>query len=1360
MKMNCHSGGRSRQGIALVITLIMLSVTLVMAIAFLALARRERNSVSTTTDTTTAKLAADSALAAAQAQIMGNILSTANFRSTNNGLYNYGLLVSTNYFNSYGFAEGSASPTNVNFFHYGQPPLTTIPYLNQADFMQNVANLQFLPRVPVFIQTPAGTNDFRFYLDLNRNGAFDDSGSDVSYVEPDGTTNRVTSAVGDPQWVGVLARPDAVHAADNQFVSRYAFIAVPIGNGLDINAIHNQAVNTGLRVNNDGFFRNEGVGSWELNLAAFLADLNTNAWDPQTTENPANNPYFYGRSGVNPNSGRAFEDAYSILVNRYAGSYSSLAIPGNYTALVRNSIDFYTVGPLMTTPFLRPNNFPPNSSWVGSDNTNHFYDLPSELYNPAESSANFVADLTSANNGFGRANPSTYDRYTYYRLLSQMGTDSDPDDGKMNLNFKNIVNGTVVPGMETNAIRWTALDFFTNAADRMLRMYSTNWFCSGPTNYLATYYFITNRLSATIQNYYYFDGAGNKITNSPIGFGLTNVSLSSFLGWTNVVPGFGITNIPVYVNGQFVYSPAVNRVLQLAANMYEASTNAFYPHIFRPLFVKDQFTNIFIVGFTNLSDIVVGTSDRQLAVPYTVEQLKLPIFPFKTPLIDPVGGSFVNVYGVPWIIGAKKGFPSFNKFGMQTVVQVTRKLQVKRSTVPTVLNSTTPTTFLTNQLLAFSVSNYVNSDCWNSYSNRLESPVQIYAQDTMSMVLTNSYNTPPSFFYNHQIFNNTLMPSWPGYTNAYPTMSFTNPLSGVVVLLTNSDFYFGTSPPGQLGFQPDSLYGWESNLYTFQFPQFVLTTTNQFQLYMLNQSNGLYHVIDYVQFSGPQPVVNLTQAIEGSNPSAVDYGLNMWSQSLNRGVPYGILSQMTASDSPISANGGNYWANSSAAQVQIDGFAKFMGLTMPYPDQANQNNPSFEYYATNYVVQVPFTPTATVSMYTSWQANDPLVHYLASDLNFSGVEVASGLQTGVQATYGRISDTVKYPSFSFVNERYQPWGIQYVTGLTTNGPNGVVSGPYSLDIKDPLIWGSDYWSFPTNLYPTIGWIGRVHRGTPWQTVYLKADDVLHVLQSTNYPSQGSNTWANWTENGNLADLANSVPVQDRKLFDLFTARPNDNAALGTLSVNQTNLAAWSAVFSGMVALTNIADFKSLSVVPPATSNSWTTIQPAAVSPQLQTLVNNINFARSGTNLLFGFTNADGVVGSFEHAGDILAAPALTEQSPFLNWTNLDVNINAALKAYGINDATYEWLPQQMMGLVRDSSTPRYVIYAYGQALRPAPGGVVTGSTDFGLVTNYQVVAESAVRAIVSVHAQVDTSGSYPVTNYTTRVESYSVLPPD
>ncbi len=92
-----------QRGVALIITLILLSVVTLMAIAFLALSRRDRNAVTTVTDTASARLAADAALANAEAQIVANVLSTTNS-------YNFGLLVSTNYINSYGFQTGIANP--------------------------------------------------------------------------------------------------------------------------------------------------------------------------------------------------------------------------------------------------------------------------------------------------------------------------------------------------------------------------------------------------------------------------------------------------------------------------------------------------------------------------------------------------------------------------------------------------------------------------------------------------------------------------------------------------------------------------------------------------------------------------------------------------------------------------------------------------------------------------------------------------------------------------------------------------------------------------------------------------------------------------------------------------------------------------------------------------------------------------------------------------------------------------------------------------------------------------------------------------------------------------------------------------
>jgi hypothetical protein len=87
-------------------------------------------------------------------------------------------------------------------------------------------------------------------------------------------------------------------------------------------------------------------------------------------------------------------------------------------------------------------------------------------------------------------------------------------------------------------------------------------------------------------------------------------------------------------------------------------------------------------------------------------------------------------------------------------------------------------------------------------------------------------------------------------------------------------------------------------------------------------------------------------------------------------------------------------------------------------------------------------------------------------------------------------------------------------------------------------------------------------------------------------------------------------------------------------------------------------------------------------------------------------------------GQILAVPQLTTASPYLN-----INIG------NITDAEYEWIPQQIMGLLR-VGTPRYAIYAYGQSLKPAANSIVQSGQFFGMCTNYQITGEVLTRSIV------------------------------
>ncbi len=89
-----------------------------------------------------------------------------------------------------------------------------------------------------------------------------------------------------------------------------------------------------------------------------------------------------------------------------------------------------------------------------------------------------------------------------------------------------------------------------------------------------------------------------------------------------------------------------------------------------------------------------------------------------------------------------------------------------------------------------------------------------------------------------------------------------------------------------------------------------------------------------------------------------------------------------------------------------------------------------------------------------------------------------------------------------------------------------------------------------------------------------------------------NAWTN--------DAAFTHPERDRRILDLFTTAFNDNASRGRMSINQTNLAAWSAILAGV------------NIMPDATTN-WV-IEPAgvydpAVPPPLVRFVSALNDVR-------------------------------------------------------------------------------------------------------------------------------------------------------
>jgi hypothetical protein len=223
-------------------------------------------------------------------------------------------------------------------------------------------------------------------------------------------------------------------------------------------------------------------------------------------------------------------------------------------------------------------------------------------------------------------------------------------------------------------------------------------------------------------------------------------------------------------------------------------------------------------------------------------------------------------------------------------------------------------------------------------------------------------------------------------------------------------------------------------------------------------------------------------------------------------------------------------------------------------------------------------------------------------------------------------------------------------------------------------------------------------------------------------------WQNWSGNANLIDAGTMQPTNDWAIFDLFTTAPNDNASRGQLSINQTNLAAWAAILDGVIVITN------------DDTNGFTplVIDPTNTPLAVQQIVNGINAQRAVIVTNSGIVEPLYPGQVFTRLGDVLSTPQLTVASPFLNTNASVIGPNA------LNDAAYERIPQQIMSLLR-VGTPRYVIFAYGQSLKPADHSILTSGPFLGMCTNYQITGEVATRTVV----RFEPSGPLSPTNHYT-----------
>src|SRR5206468_300857 len=141
-------------------------------------------------------------------------------------------------------------------------------------------------------------------------------------------------------------------------------------------------------------------------------------------------------------------------------------------------------------------------------------------------------------------------------------------------------------------------------------------------------------------------------------------------------------------------------------------------------------------------------------------------------------------------------------------------------------------------------------------------------------------------------------------------------------------------------------------------------------------------------------------------------------------------------------------------------------------------------YLTN-VFYSPYNPIRTLYITTSWSANDPLVHYTLGDL-----QDVQGLTTTNRVKRDNTFSRRKISNIGHINDRYEPWGGSPIASTTSTTKT-------FFGVKDPLVRRSDDWDFPNKGRLSVSSLGRIHRGTPWQTIYLKSPIVPPV------------TWLRW-----------------------------------------------------------------------------------------------------------------------------------------------------------------------------------------------------------------------------------------------------------
>jgi hypothetical protein len=545
-------------------------------------------------------------------------------------------------------------------------------------------------------------------------------------------------------------------------------------------------------------------------------------------------------------------------------------------------------------------------------------------------------------------------------------------------------------------------------------------------------------------------------------------------------------------------------------------------------------------------------------------------------------------------------------------------------------------------------------EAWNSYSTPYPGELTLEVRCVAFMSVTNraglNFNVVPIAL----PYGPVTLPAgfWEG-------RRFLVPLLTNVALLPPAAYRFVTQtfePLGMTNFAPDRGIG-------FPLPEWTLTLSNRVGFF-LSEGDQLVDAVWFHDLSAsadigrdllsPWPALGPLGWPEDDIMAAL-WDTNRLSHSLDIRTPtHGVIRQLLVSLGMESVSDG-VWRSYNGLQSgadrehSIDVFRIFCGLTPLF----NMTNPPV-IGSRVLAMQAPFAPWRRVVRTTTWQANDPLVHSHVGDLLPCP---ANAMSEAVVPPQTMVLTNSFLASLGSLNWRFAPWGGNWLWA----DPAWPAPSDFDPAIKDPGVWSSDDWSFPVGQPLSLGWIGRVHRGTPWQTVYLKSD----VATDEAWREQSNDFLWHPPSVPPSRRFARTHPTNDWFLAALLATRWNTNPPQPLVSINSSSREAWGCVWDGLLVLSNNLPDAVLAGTFPDVTPQFASLVMAGDSPQAATLTEAVRQTRAGRR-----------GGFFRDVGELVAIPGLSVASPWLNSTT------SLQRNGGLTDEALEAIPSQILTRLR------------------------------------------------------------------------------